>query len=147
MMREKSDSLKPLLKTLPVLAAFLLLPLISSSASPEDDADVQIFEIVKNPIVVKAGEKLFLLNCASCHSPTAPEGSPMNLHDSTWLHGSKPSEIMNTITKGVPEKGMPTFGTIFKPEQIKSLTAYVVSFRNSGTSSDSSTGTSPAQNP
>jgi cytochrome c oxidase cbb3-type subunit III len=75
---------------------------------------------------VKAGEAIFAANCVACHGKDMKGGIGPNLLDSTWIHGGKPAEILHTITVGVPEKGMLTWGPILGPEKVAQVAAYVV---------------------
>ena len=107
----------------------LLSSVLLLSVWAQEDADARLSALSKDAEVVKKGSKLFMTTCVLCHTPLIPPGAPQNLKDPQWLHGSKPTEIQNTITKGVPEKGMPTFGPSLQPEQIESLVAYILSIQ------------------
>jgi cytochrome c oxidase cbb3-type subunit 3 len=50
-----------------------------------------------------------------------------NLLDTIWIHGGKPEEIVHTITVGVPDKGMLTWGPILGSAKVAQVAAYVVS--------------------
>ncbi len=50
-----------------------------------------------------------------------------NLKDDTWIHGGTLEDITRTITEGVPDKGMLTWGPILGPEKISQVAAYVYS--------------------
>ena len=75
---------------------------------------------------VKAGEAVFKANCVACHGTDMKGGIGPNLLDTTWIHGGKPEEILHTITVGVPEKGMLTWGPILGAEKVAQVAAYVV---------------------
>jgi mono/diheme cytochrome c family protein len=68
---------------------------------------------LKNPIPIDAisieeGRKLYLRHCASCHGPAGKGdgsmalagGTPANLTDETWDHGSSDGEIFVVIRDG-----------------------------------------------
>jgi len=68
---------------------------------------------LKNPIPsdaasIEEGRKLYARNCASCHGPTGKGdgsmalagGTPANLTDETWDHGSSDGEIFVVIRDG-----------------------------------------------
>lgn len=107
----------------------LLSSMLLLSVWAQEDADTRITALSKDPEIVKKGSKLFMTTCVLCHTPLIPLGAPQDLKDGKWLHGSKPTEIQTTIMKGVPEKGMPTFGPTLQPEQIESLVAYILSIQ------------------
>ena len=73
------------------------------------------------------GEKIFETTCVSCHMAKG-RGGPIgpSLVDAIWIHGAEPEQIRTTITEGVPEKGMPTWGNILGPAKVAQVAAYVV---------------------
>ena len=76
---------------------------------------------------IEAGEAIFKANCVPCHGADMKGGIGPNLLDTVWIHGGKPEQILHTITVGVPEKGMLTWGPILGPEKVSQVAAYVVS--------------------
>ena len=79
---------------------------------------------------VTKGAALFQVNCISCHGPDGGGIIGPNLTDNFWIHGGLPINIHTTITEGVVAKGMPPWGKMLKPEQVLSLTAYVISLHD-----------------
>jgi cytochrome c oxidase cbb3-type subunit III len=75
---------------------------------------------------VEAGEAVYQANCTSCHGPALEGGIGPSLLDTIWIHGGKPEDVVRTITVGVPEKGMLTWGPILGPEKIGQVAAYVM---------------------
>ena len=76
---------------------------------------------------VEAGEAIFKANCVACHGADMKGGIGPNLLDTIWIHGGKPEEIVHTITVGVPDKGMLTWGPILGSAKVAQVAAYVVS--------------------
>jgi cytochrome c oxidase cbb3-type subunit 3 len=76
---------------------------------------------------VEAGEAIYRANCVTCHGADMKGGIGPNLLDATWIHGGAPEQILHTITVGVPEKGMLTWGPILGPAKVAQVAAYVVS--------------------
>jgi cytochrome c oxidase cbb3-type subunit 3 len=89
-----------------------------------DDA---VLALTRDPAALAAGGQTFTSTCAPCHRPDGGGNIGPNLTDDYWLHGNKPTEIVHTITVGVPDKGMPTWGQALSPEQIARVAAYVLS--------------------
>ncbi|HEX2099864.1 MAG TPA: PQQ-dependent sugar dehydrogenase, partial [Candidatus Synoicihabitans sp.] len=64
--------------------------------------------------------------CASCHgarmegTATAP-----SMLDDTWTYGSDDDTLARVIRDGVPDKGMPGFGTALSNPQIRALVVYI----------------------
>lgn len=73
------------------------------------------------------GQKVFAANCAACHGEDAkgnPDLGAPNLTDAIWLYGSKPEQVIASITNG--RRGvMPTWEGRLDPVTIKSLAVYV----------------------
>lgn len=82
----------------------------------------------KDPVA--AGKKYFGTFCVSCHGTYGEGGIGPNLTDNYWIHGPDEVNIMNTISKGVAAKGMPTWGPILGERKIKMLSAYVMTLWN-----------------
>ncbi len=80
-----------------------------------------------DPAAIEAGKEVYAKNCAACHAADLTGGIGPNLIDDEWIHGGEPDEVANTITEGVPSKGMLTWGPILGPEKISQVTAYILS--------------------
>lgn len=101
-------------------------------ASPEEGGGPEMPPVdraayVDNEEAVNAGKEIFTMNCAACHAMDATGGIGPNLTDNEWIHGGKYNDIRHTITVGVPEKGMVTWGPILGPEKVAQVAAYVYS--------------------
>jgi cytochrome c oxidase cbb3-type subunit 3 len=79
-----------------------------------------------DPAKLEAGKTVFTTTCVACHNADGGGNIGPNLTDDYWIHGNQPKDILTTITKGVPDKGMPTWGATLKPDQISSVAAYVI---------------------
>ena len=75
---------------------------------------------------VAAGELVYKANCTGCHGAALEGGIGPSLVDTIWIHGGSPEQVVHTITVGVPEKGMLTWGPILGPEKIGQVAAYVM---------------------
>lgn len=85
--------------------------------------------LLVDPAQLAAGKAAFKMNCMPCHREDGGGSIGPNLTDGFWVHGSEPTQIFNVISKGVPDKGMPSWGLLLKPEQIPVLAAYVMSLK------------------
>jgi cytochrome c oxidase cbb3-type subunit 3 len=56
-----------------------------------------------------------------------PTAQGPSLVDPVWIHGGRPSEVRTTITKGVLEKGMQSWGPILGDKRVIELVAFVMS--------------------
>jgi cytochrome c oxidase cbb3-type subunit 3 len=87
-------------------------------------ADAPVVAAV-TPEAVAAGQGIYQQNCVACHGADLHGGIGPDLTDGTWIHGGTLPDITNTITKGVPEKGMITWGPILGPEKVGQVAAFV----------------------
>lgn len=85
---------------------------------------------------VAGGSAAFKINCVQCHGSGA-QGAPgyPNLNDDSWIWGGDINQIYQTVAHGVRFDGdddthfseMPAFGDILDSQQIREVSAYVVS--------------------
>jgi len=100
---------------------------------PKEAAAAAATTVEVTPETVAAGKEIYAANCVSCHGAEMQGGIGPNLVDTTWIHGGAPEQILATITNGVPEKGMLTWGPILGPEKVAQVAAYVVSENRAAT--------------
>ena len=100
--------------------------------------DASLWQMSRNASFVDAGKATFAANCVACHlaslrgkGESAAAIGP-DLTDTTWIHGGKPTEIHDLITKGVLTKGMPTWGPVLGPRKITEVTAFILSKHKEG---------------
>jgi cytochrome c oxidase cbb3-type subunit 3 len=103
---------------------------------PRQAAAAQATTVTITEETVEAGEAIYKANCVPCHGADMKGGIGPNLLDTTWIHGGRPEEILHTITYGVPEKGMLTWGPILGPEKVAQVAAYVVEKNREATGRD-----------
>lgn len=97
-----------------------------ASKSPNKEAtEDDLLALVKDTQRVAQGRSAYEAKCAACHGSQGQGGIGPNLTDPYWLHGGKMTQVLNTIQKGVPEKGMPPWGSVVSPAEAQSLVAYV----------------------
>ena len=75
--------------------------------------------------ILNKGKSIFGINCIACH---ATEGQGLigpNLTDDFWIHGCEFANILNTITEGVPVKGMISWKLTMSPEDIHAVASFV----------------------
>lgn len=100
--------------------------------------DPSLWKASRNPVMIDAGQATFTASCVACHLASLrgkDENSTAigpNLVDTVWIHGGRPSEVYDTITKGVPAKGMPTWGPVLGPKKITEVVAYILSHHQEG---------------
>lgn len=82
---------------------------------------------LKEPARIQAGHEIFKTKCVSCHGAQGQGGIGPNLTDGYWIHGGKMTDILNTVTQGVLDKGMPPWGAVLKQDEIYSVVTFVKS--------------------
>lgn len=84
-------------------------------------------EIAADPAVRKMGQRLFSVNCATCHGSDAKGayGFP-NLTDDDWIWGGSAEAIKATLING-RQAAMPAWAAILGDKGIEETTAYVMS--------------------
>jgi len=78
--------------------------------------------------ILTEGAKLFLQKgCIACHGMKG-EGNNIgpNLTDNFWINSCSEESVIKMVTEGKPEKGMTPFKTMMTPEQIKTVSLYVL---------------------
>lgn len=75
-----------------------------------------------NPSAEAAGERLFKLNCASCHGDDAGgKDRHPNLH-SQRVHDATPGELQWLLTNGSMKNGMPSWSRLPEPQRWQIIT-------------------------
>jgi cytochrome c oxidase cbb3-type subunit 3 len=92
------------------------------------DETLQLMAAV--PERVNEGRQIFEQFCVQCHLQKGEGSVGPNLTDGYWLHGGKPMQILNTVTRGVPEKGMVAWGDQLGPMRVQKVVAYTLTIKN-----------------
>ena len=102
---------------------------LAATSTLNDDT---LWQMSRNPKFVDSGQATFATNCAVCHNVKLTGGIGPNLLDQQWIHGGRPTEIYQTVTGGVPAKGMPTWGPVLGVTKITEVVAFVLSHHTPG---------------
>ncbi len=102
---------------------------LQAAKAGEGPSDAQVLAAKADPAALKAGAEVFKANCLACHGALGEGGIGPNLTDAYWIHGGKPSQIAQTIIKGVPDKGMVTWKGVLSSEQITQVSAHIASLK------------------
>lgn len=82
-----------------------------------------------------AAKETFTTYCAACHGADGAGSETSvgpNLTDAYWLHGGGVKDIFKTIKYGVPAKGMISWKSQLKPNEIQAIASYILSLQGSG---------------
>lgn len=111
------------------IASASLLLCVFAIQGHSAEIDRNIIDMIEDPMVLTQGEKLYQQTCASCHSRDLSGATGFNLKDGEWIHGNKPSQILNNIKNGFMKAGMPGFAEVYAEQQLSSVVAYILSKR------------------
>jgi len=100
------------------------------AATPEAAAAAAVVDTPSTDAAVLArGKELFTVNCMVCHGPDGGGVIGPNLCDDSWIHGPAFADNLHIIREGVPAKGMITWKTVLKPEDILAVGSYIYTLR------------------
>lgn len=96
----------------------------------QETTDESLLLMAQVPANVERGRAVFEQFCVTCHLADASGQVGPNLTDAYWLHGSRPLQILHTVTNGVPDKGMAAWGNQLGPVRVQDVVAYVLTVKN-----------------
>jgi cytochrome c oxidase cbb3-type subunit 3 len=82
-----------------------------------------------DPAKAAEGEAIWTQYCVVCHKPDGSGLVGPNLTDDYWIHGGAVSDIHNIVVKGVPEKGMASWGRQLGPDRVDAVVSHVLTLR------------------
>jgi hypothetical protein len=100
--------------------------------------DTSLWNLSQNAAFVKAGKSTVMFNCVPCHLPSlrgkseSPQAFAPDLTDTWWIHGGHPHEVLEFITHGKPQIGMPGWGDLIGAKKVTEVAAYVLSKHKEG---------------
>lgn len=104
---------------------------ILRASQPAEVIDENTLAYTPDETILTHGKAVFISNnCASCHRNDGGGNTiGPNLTDEYWLHGGSVKNIFSTINKGVLEKGMPAWGKVMSPKDVRDVTFFVISLK------------------
>jgi cytochrome c oxidase cbb3-type subunit III len=95
----------------------------------QEVSDQSLLLMSQVPARVDEGRQIFQQFCIACHMPDGSGNVGPNLTDAYWIHGGKPLQILNTVTYGVPEKGMVAWRDQLGPARVQKVVAFVLTLK------------------
>jgi len=87
-------------------------------------------KVLTNEETIAAGKKNYQSKCAACHGVNGEGGIGPNLTDDYWIHGQgRAEDLARLINDGVPDKGMPAWNQMLKPNEVIAITSFLLSLR------------------
>ena len=102
---------------------------IKSGAMGKFEASIPTLQPATDAVTVENGRQVYVKFCAPCHRMDGGGLVGPNLTDDYWIHGSTYADSVKVIWDGVPAKGMITWKTVLKPEEIASVASYIYTLR------------------
>jgi mono/diheme cytochrome c family protein len=102
---------------------------IASNAEKSKDGafDLATATVLTDETSLKAGAEIFKNFCAACHGQSGEGLVGPNFTDKFWLHGGDFKDVCKTIVNGVPEKGMISWASQLKADEIKQVASFILS--------------------
>lgn len=85
--------------------------------------------MVNTPEGLGSGKDIFTKNCVACHGQGGEGTVGPNLTDEFWIHGGGIKNVFNTVTNGVPAKGMIAWKSQLSPKQIQEVSSYILTLQ------------------
>ena len=103
--------------------------LIKNAAMGKFESSIAALQPSTDAAVLENGRQTYAKFCAPCHRVDGGGLVGPNLTDDYWIHGSSFAENVKVIWDGVPAKGMITWKTVLKPDEIYSVASYIYTLR------------------
>ncbi len=102
----------------------------STSTQMPEVNESELLALLQDPAALTEGEEIFDDQCALCHGNSGEGMIGPNLIDNYWLHGKgKISDIVVSISSGIPDKGMAAWADRISEKQILHIAAYIISIQ------------------
>lgn len=102
-------------------------------SQPASAIDENTLVFTQDAAIIEHGKSVFMNNaCGSCHRNDGGGNTiGPNLTDEYWLHGGEAKNIFTTIKNGVVEKGMPAWGKVMSPQDVRDVVFFIISLKGS----------------
>jgi cytochrome c oxidase cbb3-type subunit 3 len=95
------------------------------AAPPTEIAAIDFASIT--PEMLASGEQVYTANCMACHQADMTGLVGPNLIDAEWVHGGTLTDIVRTVTNGVPNTAMIAWKPVLGDEKVRDVSAYIYS--------------------
>lgn len=102
---------------------------LKSAAMGKFESSIATLQPSKDSAVLENGKVAYNKYCAPCHRVDGGGLVGPNLTDDYWIHGSSFTDSVKIIWDGVPAKGMVTWKTVLKPDEINAVASYIYTLR------------------
>ena len=102
---------------------------LKAAAMGKFEAGIPTLQPATDAVVLNGGQQTYMKFCAPCHRADGGGLVGPNLTDSYWIHGSNYADTVSVIWNGVPAKGMITWKSTLKPDEIQAVASYIYTLR------------------
>ncbi|MEI7533918.1 MAG: cbb3-type cytochrome c oxidase N-terminal domain-containing protein [Verrucomicrobiae bacterium] len=102
---------------------------VKAAAMGKFESGMAALQPATDALALENGRQIYAKYCAPCHRVDGGGLVGPNLTDDYWIHGSSYADSVKIIWDGVPAKGMITWKTVLKPEQIQNVASYIYTLR------------------
>ena len=102
---------------------------LKAAAMGKFEAGIPSLQPSADAAVLDVGQQTYAKLCAPCHRADGGGLVGPNLTDSYWIHGSNYADTVSVIWNGVPAKGMITWKSTLKPDEIQAVASYIYTLR------------------
>ena len=102
---------------------------IKAAAMGKFETSIATLQPSTDAVSLEAGKQTYAKFCAPCHRADGGGLVGPNLTDDYWIHGSNYCDTVKIIWDGVPAKGMITWKTVLKPDEIQSVASFIYTLR------------------
>jgi cytochrome c oxidase cbb3-type subunit III len=104
---------------------------LAAAALGHETTEASLTHVMQDPALMKDARVDFVRRCVQCHADRGQGNIGPNLTDDHWIYGSATlMELLEIISNGRPQKGMPTWSRVLSPVELAELAAYVGTLRN-----------------
>jgi len=102
---------------------------IKAAAMGNFESTLATLKPATDAVLLEGGRQTYAKFCAPCHRADGGGLVGPNLTDDYWIHGSNYVDTVKVIWDGVPAKGMITWKTVLKPDEIQAVASYIYTLR------------------
>jgi cytochrome c oxidase cbb3-type subunit 3 len=102
---------------------------VKAAAMGAFESSIATIKPSTDPATLENGRQTYVKYCAPCHRVDGGGLVGPNLTDDYWIHGSSYADSVKIIWDGVPAKGMITWKSVLKPQQIQDVASYIYTLR------------------
>jgi cytochrome c oxidase cbb3-type subunit 3 len=102
---------------------------IKAAAMGNFESSIATMQPSNDHAVLENGRAVYGKFCAPCHRVDGGGLVGPNLTDDYFMHGASYADSVKIIWDGVPAKGMITWKTVLKPEEIQAVSSYIYTLR------------------